>query len=291
MIVKEVRNLYQAEILQQIQDLPSRPNVVGFLATNNEPAHTYARFMRRAFERFDIPFRLRQLEADELPNAISIANHDRNVHGIFIFYPIFEDTRDSELRNNIAPEKDLEGLSRFWIDKLYVNDRFAVHGDQDKKAVLPCTSLAIVKVLEACFPTWGEKDIPLSGKVATVFNRSEVVGKPLAGMLSNDGAKVYSFDVHGPKLFQDGQMMDIDISRSEALSMSDIVVTGVPSEKFPLVTAEEIREEAVCVNFSEIENFTEAAREKSRIYIPRVGPVTVAMSIRNSLRLYENFHM
>jgi methylenetetrahydrofolate dehydrogenase (NAD+) len=30
----------------------------------------------------------------------------------------------------------------------------------------------------------------MHGKVATVINRSEIVGRPLAAMLANDGAKV-----------------------------------------------------------------------------------------------------
>lgn len=40
------------------------------------------------------------------------------------------------------------------------------------------------------------KEEALRGKIITIVNRSEVVGRPLAAMLSNDGAKVYSVDVN-----------------------------------------------------------------------------------------------
>ena len=131
---------------------------------------------------------------------------------------------------------------------------------------------------------------PLTGQTVTIFNRSEVIGRPLAIMLSNDGAKVYSFDVNGPMLFVDARPEEINISRTQALEGSDIVVTGVPSADFDKITAGEIRPDCVCLNFSSHSNFDEDITDRNRIYIPRVGPMTVAMCIRNTLRLYRNFH-
>ncbi len=45
----------------------------------------------------------------------------------------------------------------------------------------------------------------LHGKTITVINRSEVVGRPLAALLANDGAKVYSVDEHGIIEFHRGE--------------------------------------------------------------------------------------
>lgn len=39
----------------------------------------------------------------------------------------------------------------------------------------------------------------------TIINRSEVVGRPLAALLANDGATVYSVDIHDILLFERGQ--------------------------------------------------------------------------------------
>ena len=44
----------------------------------------------------------------------------------------------------------------------------------------------------------------LHGKTITIINRSETVGRPLAALLANDGAVVYSVDVHDLLLFHRG---------------------------------------------------------------------------------------
>lgn len=36
----------------------------------------------------------------------------------------------------------------------------------------------------------------LHGRVITIINRSEIVGRPLAALLANDGGKVYSVDIN-----------------------------------------------------------------------------------------------
>lgn len=44
----------------------------------------------------------------------------------------------------------------------------------------------------------------LYGKVIAVINRSEVVGRPLAALLANDGARVFSVDINGVQEFTRG---------------------------------------------------------------------------------------
>jgi methylenetetrahydrofolate dehydrogenase (NADP+) / methenyltetrahydrofolate cyclohydrolase len=80
------------------------------------------------------------------------------------------------------------------------------------------------------------------------------------------------------------------VTREEALRQSDIVITGVPSPHFEKVRAEELKAGAICLNFSYIQNFEPEAKEAASIYIPRVGPMTVAMCMRNALQLYRNYH-
>jgi methylenetetrahydrofolate dehydrogenase (NAD+) len=36
----------------------------------------------------------------------------------------------------------------------------------------------------------------LHGRVITIINRSEIVGRPLAALLANEGGKVYSVDIN-----------------------------------------------------------------------------------------------
>ncbi|KAK0538484.1 Methylenetetrahydrofolate dehydrogenase [NAD(+)] [Tilletia horrida] len=65
------------------------------------------------------------------------------------------------------------------------------------KSILPCTPLAIVKCLESMGMYEGQLPYGdrLLNKTVTVINRSEVVGRPLAALLANDGARVFSVDI------------------------------------------------------------------------------------------------
>jgi 5,10-methylene-tetrahydrofolate dehydrogenase/methenyl tetrahydrofolate cyclohydrolase len=130
----------------------------------------------------------------------------------------------------------------------------------------------------------------LAGKAITIFNRSEVIGRPLAVMMSNDGAMVLSFDEHGPLEFKAGAPNETSMDRRSALAQSDIIITGVPDSGFALVKREEVPSNSVCVNFSSEKNFNEDVESHVRTFIPRVGPMTVAMCMRNTIRLFENFH-
>ncbi len=281
---------FRDAVRRQISEERLTINIVGILASSDPASITYADYTRAGCEDVGIHFDLRRCEPESVSNVLEAANQDSAVHGIFVYYPIWGDERDAELRDLISPHKDVEGLSPHWIDKLYANERFD-DAERRFKAILPCTPLAIIKLLEAteAYEPFG---LPFGGQQITIFNRSEVVGRPLAYMLSNDGARVYSFDING------GFVVDVNssdhesrpVTREEALRQSDIVITGVPSPHFEKVRAEELKPGAICLNFSYIQNFEPEAREAASIYIPRVGPMTVAMCMRNALQLYRNYH-
>lgn len=91
-----------------------------------------------------------------------------------------------------------------------------------------------------------------------MINRSEVVGRPLAALLANDGAEVYSVDVTGVQQFSRGtglkkqkhEVRDIEgWSLEQCLPISEVVISGVPGEDFK-VSTNLLKEGAVCINFS-----------------------------------------
>lgn len=142
---------------------------------------------------------------------------------------------------------------------MYQNIRFLDEG-QTKKSVLPCTPLAVIKILEhlQVYNTILPYGNRLHGHTITVINRSEVVGRPLAALLANDGATVYSVDIKDVQKFSRGQ--GLKMKRHEVLEMegwkledclplSDVVVSGVPGAKFK-VPPQYIKDGAVCINFS-----------------------------------------
>jgi methylenetetrahydrofolate dehydrogenase (NADP+)/methenyltetrahydrofolate cyclohydrolase len=291
----EVALRYREELRAQLRAAPEPLRLVGILAGDHGPSKTYAQYAERACQELGIAFELRRQQRLQAEAAIRDANADAGVHGIMIYYPIFGGQHDAYLRDLVDPGKDIEGLHTTWVRALYENRRF-VDAARTQKAILPCTPLAILKLIEAAgFFGSGGPHRPLEGRTVTVFNRSEVVGRPLASMLANDGARVYSFDIDGPLLFEPPRLQsdafelrETEVTRVQALSESEIVITGVPSPEFPVVTASELRAGSLCVNFSTYRNFSDDIQGKAACFIPRVGPMTVLMVIRNAMRLREN---
>ncbi len=285
-----VAESYVEAVRQEVASLDTTLNVLGLIASDDTPSLSYARATRQKFTEVGINYDLQTVERLALEDAILAANADPAIHGIFIYFPVFHNEHDSYLRNLVDYRKDIEAGSMYWVRKLYANDRFAIDGDTTRKALLPCTPLAIIKMLTSVGVYADDVERPVDGKVVTIFNRSEVNGRPLAVMMSNDGATVYSFDINGPLRFENAKPFETSITRAEALAESDIVITGVPSRSFEKIRPAEVRRNTVCVNFSSLPNFEREIESHTDIYIPKVGPMTVAMCMRNTLRLYHNFH-
>jgi methylenetetrahydrofolate dehydrogenase (NAD+) len=244
-------------------------------------------------------FDLRKVDKEELEDAIIKANGDTKINGIIVYYPVFSNKEDQHIQQLVSRDKDVEGLSYRYLFNMYQNIRFLNPPANTKKSILPCTPLAIVKVLEylrvynSILP-YGNR---LFGRTITVINRSEVVGRPLAALLANDGALVYSVDWDGVQQFTRGQGLKkrrYDVHEKlgwelkDCLPLSDVVISGVPGDKFKVPT-ELIRDGAVCINFSSEKNFVGAkVKEKASIYVPAIGKVTIAILLRNLLQLIKN---
>jgi methylenetetrahydrofolate dehydrogenase (NAD+) len=214
--VSELAEKFRGEIRERLASLglAQGPLIVGFLANGDPAAKKYAAMTRKACEKDGIRFELREVERTDLEDELFKANKDPSVHGIMIYYPAFGKlfifasfwkvfltlqiqgnkpsfyggSMDDYLRDSVDYTKDVEGLCFTYRYNLYHNIRYT---DKEKKnkCVVPCTSLSILKILDwlgaydASLPE-GER---LLGKNITIFNRSEIVGRPLAAMLANDG--------------------------------------------------------------------------------------------------------
>jgi methylenetetrahydrofolate dehydrogenase (NAD+) len=204
-------------------------------------------------------FELREVGKDGIEDAILAANQEAKVDGIIVYYPIHGNRQDQYLQQLVDVSKDVEGLTHQYIFNMYQNIRF-LDSVQQKKGLLPCTPLAIIKILEHLqvyntFLPYGNR---LHGHNITVINRSEVVGRPLAALLANDGACVYSVDLNSVQQFHRGQglrkkkheMVEMPGWTVEnCLPLSDVVISGVPSDKYKVPT-HLLRDGAVCINFS-----------------------------------------
>ncbi|KUI66511.1 Methylenetetrahydrofolate dehydrogenase [NAD(+)] [Cytospora mali] len=293
-------------LLQEVKDTLAsigngKPTLVAFLANDDEAAVKYAEYSQKTCEENGFAFDLRRVDKEELEQQIREANEDSQVNGILVYFPIWPDNiaKDNYIKESIALEKDVEGLSFKHLSNMYHNVRYLDPPTNQRKSILPCTPLAVLKILEYLHiynPILAEGN-RLYGKTITVINRSEVNGRPLAALLANDGAQVYSVDVTGVQLFTRGggikqvrhQVEDKkDWGLKEVLPISDVVIGGVPVESYK-VPIDLIRDGAVCINFSSYRNFDgPAVKEKASIYVPSVGKVTIACLLRNLVRLVAN---
>ncbi|KAE8148421.1 hypothetical protein BDV25DRAFT_158293 [Aspergillus avenaceus] len=290
-----------SEVQEGVKTLEKPPHLVGFLANNDPAALMYAQWTEKTCQENGFQYTLRQVSRDDIEEAILAANADSDVDGIIVYYPIFNNRQDQYLQQIVDVSKDVEGLSHRYIFNMYQNIRFLDPETKRQKSILPCTPLAIIKILEYLniYNTVLPYGNRLFGRTICVVNRSEVVGRPLAALLANDGACVYSVDVTGIQKFTRGE--GIKMKRHEVhelegktlkdvVPLCDVVISGVPGDKYKFDTSL-LKEGAVCVNFSSEKNFGPEVKEKASIFVPSTGKVTIAVLLRNLLRLNQNRRM
>ncbi|KAJ6560421.1 methylenetetrahydrofolate dehydrogenase [Mycena capillaripes] len=325
---------FRDEVKQSLSQCSRRPRLVGILATSSAPSKFYAEFTKKQCEDLGVEFILKKTgaadtgdlgEGEGVEEAIIEANEDENVDGIMVYYPIFGPQQDHYLQQVVSPYKDVEGLHFKFHYNLYHNIRFiepqslisssvpsaasaGVLESEDPppgtvKSIIPCTPLAIVKCLEHVgvynkILPYGDRAY---GRTITVINRSEVVGRPLAALLANDGARVFSVDIDSvqeytkrprvagasPRRYHPRHVVHpSNATLQECLAISDVVVSAVPTASYKVKT-EWLKDGCVCVNVAADKNFEADVREKASLYVPAVGKVTILMLLRNLLRLQQ----
>ncbi|KAG7928155.1 hypothetical protein KL925_001455 [Ogataea polymorpha] len=295
-LASKIAKRFTDEIQAKAALLARRPKLVGLLANPDPAAKQYAEWTGKTSESLGFDYQLIQVEKEQLEDQIYKCNEDSSVNGIMVYFPVYGDGQDRYLQQCVAVEKDVEGLNFRYVSNMYHNIRY-LDEKQEKKSILPCTPLAVVKILEHLgvynpLLNYGDR---LYGKTITVVNRSEIVGRPLAALLANDGATVYSVDINSIQIYERGDglrlkkhvVLDCDKSLKECALSSDVIITGVPSESYKFPT-EYVKRGAVAINFASHKNFNDDVKDVASLYVPSIGKVTIAMLLRNLLRLIEN---
>lgn len=299
-LASTIAKQYADEIATAVKALSFKPKLIGLLANNDPAAQMYASWTSKTCELMGFTYDLVQVDKNELEGALMAANTNDDVHGIMVYFPVFGDKQDQYLQQMISPEKDVEGLNYLYYQNLYHNVRFLDPPKNEQKSILPCTPLAMVKILEylGVYNKHLHYGNRLYGKKVLVVNRSEIVGRPLAALLANDGATVYSVDVSNIQQFTRGddllmqrhKVVDLDSNEyplEKVAPQCDVIITGVPSEKYKFPT-ELVSNGTVVINFSSAKNFNDEIKQKAGLYVPSIGKVTISMLLRNLLRLIDN---
>ena len=115
------------------------------------------------------------MSQEKLIEEIEMINRDETVHGVLIFLPLPSHIDENAVRNALAPEKDVDGITDI--------SQFGVYEGSEKKGYPPCTAEACIKLTE-------HYGIEFEGKNVAVIGRSQVIGKPVAMMLLKRNATV-----------------------------------------------------------------------------------------------------
>ena len=274
---------------------------------------------------------------EALERAIHHANERLDVHGILVFYPVFDklttnigDVKDSlgtktykcqetgvyyksmddYFRDLVACSKDVEGYCRKGL-LIQRSENVGKHDTREENLehivraeelgpIYPCTALAVYNILKSFhLSNQSPLTVDTDGRklfdniTITIINRSEVLGLPLAIMLSNQGATVYSINIDSIWQFLPSGKVRREHSTTtveQCVKRSSVIVSGVPSNTFK-VPNQWIPKNATVINVAAETNFDEEICDETGItYVPHVGRVTVAALEYNLMSLHKNYH-
>ncbi len=213
----------------------------------------------------------------ELLGLIAKLNADPSVHGILVQLPLPKHINEEKITLAIDPKKDVDGFHPVNMGNLLIG----------RKGFLPCTPHGVLILLERA-------GVQTNGARAAVIGRSNIVGKPMALLLSR---KEYNSTV---TLCHTGTKDLAAITRE-----ADIIIAaaGRPNT----VTADMVKEGAVVIDVgvnrvpdaSKKSGFRlvgdvdyEAIKQKASVITPvpgGVGPMTIALLMQNTIEAAENF--
>jgi methylenetetrahydrofolate dehydrogenase (NADP+) / methenyltetrahydrofolate cyclohydrolase len=191
-------------------------------------------------------------------------NGERDVHGILVQLPLPKDIDEARVLDTIDPAKDVDGFHPENLGRLFIG----------QPLVVPGTPAGIMAILE-------HYGIGLRGRLATVVGRSRIVGKPVAQLLLAEDATVTMAHSKTPDLATVTRQADVLVvatGRAQLVGAAhvkpgatviDVGVNRLPDGKL-----------AGDVDFAAVSPIASAITP-----VPGgVGPTTVAMLMRNTLR-------
>jgi methylenetetrahydrofolate dehydrogenase (NADP+) / methenyltetrahydrofolate cyclohydrolase len=265
------------EVAREVSQLTDRGRPAPGLATilvGDDPASAiYVANKRKACAEVGIADHHRHLPADttqeQIAAEIDACNADAAVSGILLQLPLPDSLDPAPLTARIAADKDVDGLTPISIGRLW----------KGIPGLRPCTPLGVIELLDA----YG---VELEGAEAVVVGRSDLVGKPVSALLQQRNATVTMCHSRTREL-------------ATVCSRADVLIAAVGVAQ--LIGAEHVKPGAAVIDVGM--NRTEeglrgdvafdAAAERAGLITPvpgGVGPMTIAMLLRNTLAAAELQH-
>lgn len=273
----------RAQVAKRVEELKAKgvnPALSVILVGDNPASVSYVTGKQKALAEagmIDKSIHLPESTSEqELLDLIAKLNADPSVHGILVQLPLPKHINEEKVTLAIDPKKDVDGFHPVNMGNLLIG----------KKGFLPCTPHGVLILLERA-------GVQTNGARVAVIGRSNIVGKPMALLLSR---KEYNSTV---TLCHTGTKDLAAITRE-----SDIIIAaaGRPNT----VTADMVKDGAAVIDVgvnripdaSKKSGFRlvgdvdfETIKEKASVITPvpgGVGPMTIALLMQNTIEAAEN---
>ncbi len=280
---KEVASAVYDDLSSRIDRLTSEkvtPGLAAVLVGDDPASQVYVRNKRRRFENMGLFGETFRLSDDSSENdvlaLINDLNGDDRFHGILIQLPLPKGIDSDNLLRSVRPDKDVDGFHPENIGLLAAgNSRF-----------IPCTPKGILRILQFY-------NIETSGKHAVIVGRSNIVGRPMALMLSakNDTGNATVTVCHSrtPDIAYYTRQADIIIAAvgMSSLIKGDMISDGTVIIDVGINRVEDDSEKGYKLS-GDVDSESVMNKASALTPVPGgVGPMTIAMLVENTVEAAE----
>jgi methylenetetrahydrofolate dehydrogenase (NADP+)/methenyltetrahydrofolate cyclohydrolase len=254
------------------------PHLAAVLVGNDGPSQTYVNSKIRACERVGFKSSLFQFDKSisesELISEIEKININDDIDGFIVQLPLPKGINQENILDKVLPKKDVDGFNPINYGKMALGI----------ETFLPATPAGIIELIK-------RYSIDLKGKKCLVIGRSQIVGRPISILLSQN------------KIFGNATVT-VAHSRSNNLKEicldSDIVISAIGIPEFikedMIKTGSIIIDVGICrvKDNNSLKGYRivgdvdfESVYDKVSLITPvpgGVGPMTIAMLLKNTLR-------
>ena len=275
-IAEKVRGEVAREVAERVAAGLPVPGLATVLVGDNPASHQYVRMKQKNCEKVGIKSFGHVLPADisqsELEKVVSELNADPQVNGILVQLPLPKGLDEERVLNTISLHKDIDGFHPVNIGRLAQKGR--------KPLFVPCTPDGCIYLIDAM-------GYPIEGASAVVLGRSNIVGMPVALLLVERNATVticHSRSKDLPGICRSADILIAAVGRPEMVRKDWVkpgaIVIDVGSNRVDDPGSEKGYRWVGDVAFNEVVEVAGALTPSPG----GVGPMTIAMLLRNTLR-------
>jgi methylenetetrahydrofolate dehydrogenase (NADP+) / methenyltetrahydrofolate cyclohydrolase len=279
LIAGQVREEVAANVTKRLAAGKSKPTLATVLIGDRVDSATYVASKQKACAELGMGSVSHSLPGDisqkALEDLVKSLNEDTSVNGILIQLPLPSHLDEERVLQLVSVEKDVDGFSPVNIGRLAQKGR--------EPLFVPCTPYGCIYLLE-------KSGVQIDGANAVVLGRSNIVGMPAALLLIDKNATVticHSRTKDLPSVIRNADILIAAIGKPEFVR-GDWIKPGAAVIDVGINSKSDATKKSGYRLVGDV-NFEEA-KEVAGFITPvpgGVGPMTIAMLMKNTLRAAE----